>query len=70
MCFFGTQEQVEQSIREKTELQKELDQIKEENETLKRALQTEQQEAASLKVCSSNILLQLRDNEHVCSLPN
>lgn len=49
LLVITTQEQVEQSVREKTELQKELDQIKEENETLKRALQTERQEAASLK---------------------
>lgn len=45
---------MEQSIREKAELQKMLDQIREENETLKRALQKEKQEVAGLKVCLSN----------------
>ena len=49
--FFWPQEQVEQSIREKAELQKELDQIRAEYETLKINLQKTQQEAASLKVC-------------------
>lgn len=52
---FRTQEQVEKSVHEKAELQKELDQIREENEALKRALQKEQQEAASLKVCLSHL---------------
>ncbi|XP_035525134.1 calcium-binding and coiled-coil domain-containing protein 2 [Morone saxatilis] len=49
LLVITTQEQVEQSVREKAELQKELTQIMEENETLKRALQKEQQDAASLK---------------------
>ncbi|XP_044035998.1 calcium-binding and coiled-coil domain-containing protein 2 isoform X2 [Siniperca chuatsi] len=49
LLVITTQEQVEQSVRERTELQKELDQIREEKENLKRALQMEQQEAASLK---------------------
>lgn len=37
-------------MREKAELQSELDHIMEENESLKSALQLEQQETASLKV--------------------
>ncbi|XP_071319183.1 calcium-binding and coiled-coil domain-containing protein 2 isoform X2 [Trachinotus anak] len=41
--------QVEQSIREKAELQKELDQMRGENESLKKALQKERDEAAILK---------------------
>ncbi|XP_029311948.1 calcium-binding and coiled-coil domain-containing protein 2 isoform X2 [Cottoperca gobio] len=49
LLVITTQEQVEQSIREKVDLQKELDKIREENETLKNDLQKEQQEAASLK---------------------
>ncbi|XP_037610659.1 calcium-binding and coiled-coil domain-containing protein 2 isoform X3 [Sebastes umbrosus] len=49
LLVITTQEQVEQSVREKAELQKELDQIREENESLKNDLQKEQQEAASLK---------------------
>ncbi|KAM8836768.1 LOW QUALITY PROTEIN: calcium-binding and coiled-coil domain-containing protein 2 [Spinachia spinachia] len=44
-----TQEQVDLGLLEKAELQKELDQIKEENETLKKVQQTEQQHVASLK---------------------
>ncbi|XP_035764648.1 calcium-binding and coiled-coil domain-containing protein 2 [Neolamprologus brichardi] len=47
--FSFFQDQVEQSLREKAEMQKELDQIKAENETLKSALLREQQQAASLK---------------------
>lgn len=49
LLVITTQEQVEQSVREKAELMKELDQIREENETLKKALQQEQQEVDSLK---------------------
>ncbi|KAF3704111.1 Tax1-binding protein 1 -like protein B [Channa argus] len=49
LLVITTQEQVEQSVREKAELQKELDQTREENETLKRVLHKEQQEATSLK---------------------
>ncbi|XP_042369872.1 tax1-binding protein 1 homolog B-like, partial [Plectropomus leopardus] len=49
LLVITTQEQVEQSVREKAELQKELNQMKEENETLKNDLQKNQQEAASLK---------------------
>lgn len=41
---------MEQSVREKAELQKELNQFMEENETLKKALENQQQEAANLKV--------------------
>ncbi|XP_029383901.1 calcium-binding and coiled-coil domain-containing protein 2 isoform X2 [Echeneis naucrates] len=41
--------QVEQSMREKAELQKELDQSREENESLKRALQKQIEENAILK---------------------
>lgn len=48
--LFFFQDQVEQSLREKAEMQKELDQIRAENETLKSALLREQQQAASLKV--------------------
>ncbi|XP_060950340.1 calcium-binding and coiled-coil domain-containing protein 2 isoform X1 [Limanda limanda] len=44
-----TQEQVDQSVRERDELQKDLDQIRQENETLKLALEKEQQDAAVLK---------------------
>lgn len=49
LLVITTQEQVEQSVREKAELQRELDQIREQNETLKNDLQDKQQEAASLK---------------------
>ncbi|KAG7219820.1 hypothetical protein INR49_005842 [Caranx melampygus] len=41
--------QVEQSNREKAELQKELDQTREEKESLKKALEKEQEEVAVLK---------------------
>ncbi|XP_034426455.1 calcium-binding and coiled-coil domain-containing protein 2 isoform X1 [Hippoglossus hippoglossus] len=44
-----TQEQVDQSVRERDELQKELDQIRQENETLKSALEKERQDAAVFK---------------------
>lgn len=44
------QEQVEQSMREKAEMQKELDRLMEENESLRRVVKQEQQEIASLKV--------------------
>lgn len=44
-----TQEQVEQSVREKAELQRELDLIVEEKETLKRLLEKQRQEAVSMK---------------------
>ncbi|KAG8008795.1 Tax1-binding protein 1-like protein B [Nibea albiflora] len=49
LLVITTQEQVEQSVREKAELQKELNQFMEENITLKTALENKQQEAASLK---------------------
>ncbi|CAB1434271.1 unnamed protein product [Pleuronectes platessa] len=44
-----TQEQVDQSVRERDELQKELDQIRQENQTLKLALEKERQDAAVFK---------------------
>lgn len=44
---------MEQSVREKTELQKELDLIKEECSTLKLGLQRQQQDLVCVKVCSS-----------------
>lgn len=62
--FGWTQEQVEQSVREKAEMMKELDQIREENETLKKALQKEQQEVDNLKVCLSKLTQHPCDNEH------
>ncbi|KAM7370433.1 hypothetical protein PAMP_009982 [Pampus punctatissimus] len=49
LLVITTQEQVEQSVREKAEMMKELDQIREENETLKKALQKEKQEVDCLK---------------------
>ncbi|XP_070846823.1 calcium-binding and coiled-coil domain-containing protein 2 [Chaetodon trifascialis] len=49
LLVITTQEQVDQSVREKAELQRELLQITEEKESLKRALEKEQQEAACLK---------------------
>ncbi|KAF1373562.1 hypothetical protein PFLUV_G00240200 [Perca fluviatilis] len=49
LMVITTQEQVEKSVREKADLQKKLDQIRKENETLKNDLQKEQQEAASFK---------------------
>lgn len=49
LLVITTQDQVEQSLREKAEMQKELDQIKAENKTLRSALQREQQQAASLQ---------------------
>lgn len=48
--FSFFQDQVEQSLREKAETQKELDQIRAENDTLKSALLREQQQAAGSKV--------------------
>ncbi|XP_059181071.1 calcium-binding and coiled-coil domain-containing protein 2 isoform X1 [Centropristis striata] len=49
LLVITTQEQVEQSVREKAELQKELDQIRQEKETIQNDLQKKQQEAAGLK---------------------
>ncbi|KAM7381190.1 hypothetical protein PAMA_012167 [Pampus argenteus] len=49
LLVITTQEQVEQSVREKAEMMKELEQIREENESLKTALQKEQQEVDCLK---------------------
>ncbi|KAK1881069.1 Tax1-binding protein 1 like [Dissostichus eleginoides] len=49
LLVITTQEQLEKSVQEKSNLQKELDQIRKENKTLKNDLQKEQQEAASLK---------------------
>uniref|UniRef100_A0A672YCB4 SKICH domain-containing protein n=1 Tax=Sphaeramia orbicularis TaxID=375764 RepID=A0A672YCB4_9TELE len=49
LLVITTQEQVEQSVREKAELMKELDQIRKENETLKSALKREQQEVQNVK---------------------
>ncbi|KAM6896948.1 calcium-binding and coiled-coil domain-containing protein 2 [Xenentodon cancila] len=53
LLVITTQDQVEQSQREKAELQKELQQLRAENETLKSTLQKEQKETMSFKVCSS-----------------
>lgn len=61
---------MEQSVREKAELQKELDQIMEENETLKRALEKERQDAASLKVLLSPLSRRLSDSVQIRSLCN
>lgn len=49
LLVITTQEQLEQSGRVKAELQKELAQKTDENETLKRALEKEQQDAAGLR---------------------
>ncbi|XP_068610417.1 calcium-binding and coiled-coil domain-containing protein 2 [Brachionichthys hirsutus] len=49
LLIVTTQEQLEESKREKTGLQRELSQIKEENGSLKKALEKEQQEVASLQ---------------------
>ncbi|XP_074518658.1 calcium-binding and coiled-coil domain-containing protein 2 isoform X2 [Halichoeres trimaculatus] len=49
LLVITTQEQVDQSVREKAELQRELDQIMAENESLKNARREEQQEAANFK---------------------
>lgn len=52
-------------MREKAELQRELDHMMEENESLKSALQLEQQETASLKVGLPNVsavMLTVRQN--------
>ncbi|XP_036936845.1 calcium-binding and coiled-coil domain-containing protein 2 [Acanthopagrus latus] len=49
LLVITTQEQLEQSGRMKAELQRELAQKMDENETLKRALEKEQQDAASLR---------------------
>ncbi|KAI3365475.1 hypothetical protein L3Q82_010552 [Scortum barcoo] len=64
LLVITTQEQVEQSVREKTELQTELEHIRVENETLKSALQMERKEAAILKVRLSHLSQRLRDNGH------
>lgn len=62
-CLFSrAQEQVEQSVHEKAELQKALDQMRAENEALKGALQREQQEVSRFKVRLSSFPLCLRDN--------
>uniref|UniRef100_A0A3Q4ABX8 SKICH domain-containing protein n=1 Tax=Mola mola TaxID=94237 RepID=A0A3Q4ABX8_MOLML len=60
-----TQEEVEQSARERAELQRALDRLMEENQTLKNALQKEQQEAAGLRVCLSYSAQCLNPNEHI-----
>lgn len=44
------QEQVEQNVREKAELQRELDVVTEEKETLRGLLEKQRQEAVSLEV--------------------
>ncbi|XP_047465095.1 calcium-binding and coiled-coil domain-containing protein 2 isoform X2 [Mugil cephalus] len=49
LLVITTQEQVEQSLHEKAKLQRELDQMRAENEALKSALQREQQEVACSK---------------------
>ncbi|XP_063748775.1 calcium-binding and coiled-coil domain-containing protein 2 isoform X2 [Eleginops maclovinus] len=49
LLVITSQEQLEQSVREKADLHIELDKIRKENETLKNYLQKERQEAASLK---------------------
>lgn len=49
LLVITTQEQVEQSVREKAELQSELDRTSAENETLKSSLQREQQQSRVLK---------------------
>ncbi|MEQ2306248.1 hypothetical protein AMECASPLE_006159 [Ameca splendens] len=49
LLVITTQEQVEQSQREKAELQKQLDLMRAENETLKRALQMDQKDIDSFK---------------------
>ncbi|XP_065805665.1 calcium-binding and coiled-coil domain-containing protein 2 isoform X1 [Labrus bergylta] len=49
LLVITTQDQVDQSVREKAELQRELDQKMAENETLRTALKQEQQEAAKWK---------------------
>lgn len=48
--FARVQEQVEQNVREKAELQRELDLMTDEKETLKRLLEKQRQETLSLKV--------------------
>lgn len=54
------QEQVEQNVREKAELQRELDLIADEKEALKRLLEKQRQEAVSLKVPNSLLDVQRR----------
>ncbi|KAM9837378.1 calcium-binding and coiled-coil domain-containing protein 2 isoform 2-T2 [Aulostomus maculatus] len=49
LLVITTQEQVEQSVREKAELMREVDRVREENERLNSVLQEEEQEAATLK---------------------
>ncbi|XP_041671169.1 calcium-binding and coiled-coil domain-containing protein 2 isoform X2 [Cheilinus undulatus] len=49
LLVITTQEQVDQSVREKAELQKEVTQVMAENETLRNTLQHKQQEAANWK---------------------
>uniref|UniRef100_UPI003AABD72D calcium-binding and coiled-coil domain-containing protein 2 isoform X1 n=1 Tax=Centroberyx gerrardi TaxID=166262 RepID=UPI003AABD72D len=49
LLVITTQEQVEQSVREKAELMKELDQMREENESIKSALKDKQQQVDSLE---------------------
>ncbi|XP_037318795.2 calcium-binding and coiled-coil domain-containing protein 2 isoform X1 [Pungitius pungitius] len=49
LLVITTQEQVDLGLLQKAELQRDLDQMKEENETLKKVQQTEQQQVASLK---------------------
>lgn len=49
-------------MREKAEMQKELDRLMEENESLRRVVMEEQEEIASLKVW---LIQHLRHNGHV-----
>ena len=60
---------MDQSVRERDELQRELDQIRQENQTLKSALEKEQQDAA---VCKVYFITNqgLCGTEHVCLLCN
>lgn len=62
LLVITTQEQVEQSVREKAELMKELEQIRAENETLKSALQRERQEVENCKG------LNTQKEQDMCSL--
>lgn len=49
LLVITTQEQVDQSVREKAQLQTQMDQIMKENESLKQALQNKQQEITNMK---------------------
>ncbi|KAK7919404.1 hypothetical protein WMY93_010688 [Mugilogobius chulae] len=62
LLVITTQEQVEQSVREKAELMKELELIRAENETLKNALHKERHEVENYKVTCQKLTEELQQS--------